>query len=117
MPRQYKAAERRRTERFEIRLTIDEAHELVTRSVTAGMSTSDFVRKSALGSDAYMIKASPDRAALIAGLDDLNTTGTVLGQIVRSGKYASSPEQTKLLTEALTNIKTLSDHLIKKLAS
>ncbi|THU41867.1 hypothetical protein FAM09_07140 [Niastella caeni] len=117
MPRQNKAADRRRSERFELRLTIDEAHELVTRSINANMTTSDFLRKSALGSDAYILKAPPDKAALITELNDLNKIGMVLGQIVRSGKYANVTEQTQLLTDALTNIKTLSGHLIKKLSS
>lgn len=117
MPRQNKAADRRRSERFELRLTIDEAHELVTRSINANMSTSDFLRKSALGPSAYMQKAPPDKAALIVELNDLNKIGIALGQIVRSGKYANSTDQAQLLTEALTNIKTLSGHLIKKLSS
>jgi hypothetical protein len=117
MPRNNKAADRRRTERFELRLTIDEAHTLITRSIAANMTTSDFIRKSALGANAYMQKAPPDRAALIAEMDELTKIGIVLGQIVRSGKYASVTEQTQLLTDALTNIKTLSGHLIKKLSS
>ena len=116
MPRQYKAADRRRTERFELRLTTEEAHTLVMRSVKARMSIADFVRRSALGPDAYMQKASPEQAALISGLNDLNRIGAALGHIVRSGKYASSPEQTQVLTQALADIKTLSAHLIKNLS-
>lgn len=116
MPRQYKAADKQRSERIEVRLTIDEAHEIITRAINAKVSLSDFLRKSALGSEAYMQKASPDKAALIAELENLNKTGATLGQIVRSGKYANSPEQTELLTQTLQNIKTLSSHLINKLA-
>jgi hypothetical protein len=117
MPRHNKAADRRRSERIEIRLTVDEAHELATRSIAANMTTSDFVRKSALGADAYMQKAPPDKAALIFELNDLNKIGMVLSQIARSGKYGSAIDQAQLLTDALTNIKTLSGHLIKKLSS
>lgn len=117
MPRQHKTADRRRCERFEIRLTIDEAHELVTRAINAGMSTSDFIRTSTLGTDAYIQTATPDRAALIGQLDELTKIGTALSQIVRSGKYANATDQAQLLTDTLTNIKTLSGHLIKKLSS
>ena len=117
MPRQNKAADRRRSERFEMRLTKEEAHMLVMRSIAANMTTSDFIRKSALGSDAYMQKAPPDKAALIVELNDLNKIGMVISQIVRSGKYADATDQTQLLTDALANIKTLSGHLIKKLSS
>jgi hypothetical protein len=117
MPRQNKAADRRRSERFEMRLTKEEAHLLVMRSIAANMTTSDFIRRSALGSDAYMVKAEPDRAALILQIDELNKIGMVISQIVRSGKYANATEQTQLMTDVLTNIKTLSGHLIKKLSS
>ena len=117
MGRHSKPAHCLRSERIELRLTKDEAHELFMRSIKAGVSTSDFIRKSALGSDAYMAKAEPSQAILIAQIDDLNKTGLVLGQIVRSGKYANSIEQTELLTQALLAIKTLSIHLIEKLSS
>jgi hypothetical protein len=116
MPRPHKAADLRRTERFEFRLTVDETHELVTRAINAGMSTSDFVRKSALGADAYMQKATPEQATMINAVTELTRIDNILSQIVRSGKYASSPEQVAFLTDTLLAVKTLSGHLIKTLS-
>jgi hypothetical protein len=117
MPRPHKADDLRRTERFELRLSINEAHELVTRALNAGISTADYIRKSTLGDHAYMQQATPDQAAMINTVTELTRIGNVLSQIVRSGKYASSPEQVELLTETLLAVKTLSGHLIKKLSS
>ncbi|OQP67244.1 hypothetical protein A3860_02470 [Niastella vici] len=117
MPRSYKAADKRRSQRFELRLTIEEAHEIVSRAISAGISVADFIRKSALGDSAYMQTAAPDKAALIMELNNLNKIGNVLDQIVSSGKFVNNPDQMELLTDTLTGIKNLSGHLIKKLSS
>lgn len=117
MPRHNKAADRRRGQRIEFRVSVDEAHELITRAINAGLSLSDFIRKSTLGDDAYMQQAPPDKAALITELNTLNTIGNVLIQIACTGTYANNPGQAELLTETLASIKTLSGHLIQKLST
>jgi hypothetical protein len=115
MGRQFKPSQFRRTERIELRLSKAEAHEVFTRSIKAGLSVSDFIRKSALGADAFMVRAEPERATLINQLNELHNIGQALGQLVRSGIYNTNPDKAALLAETLLEIKTLSAHLIKKL--
>jgi hypothetical protein len=114
MGRHVKPGQFRRTERIELRLTKDEAHELFTRSIKVGLSASDYIRKSALGA-ASMEKASPDRTTLISHLNELYKIGQILSQLVRSGLFNTNPDKAALLSETLQEIKALSSHLIKKI--
>ncbi|MBO9565730.1 MAG: hypothetical protein J7621_23340 [Niastella sp.] len=116
MARPNKAADKRRCERFELRLTINEAHELVTRAINAKMSISDYIRKSALGDHALEQQATPDHALMLQAVEELNRINTVLGQIVRSGRFTQDGQQLEQLAEALDTIKTLSGQLIKKIS-
>lgn len=115
MARPNKAADRRRSERFEVRLTIDEAHELVTRAINTGLSTSDYIRKMALGDHALEQQATPDRAALINAVSELDCIGQLLLRVIRSGRYADMISQMAALNATLDRIKTISGTLIKSL--
>jgi hypothetical protein len=115
MGRQLKPVHCRRSERIEIRLTKEESQKIFMRSIMANMTTSDYIRKLVLGTEAYMEKASPDQAMLIDHLNDLNKIGHTLYQISRSGIYGASPEKSALLSNTLQEIKTLSAELIKKI--
>lgn len=117
MGRQFKPLHCRRTERIELRLSKNEAHELFTRSINAGMSAAEYIRRSSLGPDTSTIKASTDHTTLISQLNDLYKLGQVLGQLVRSGIYNADPDKAALLSETLQEIKTLSALLIQKLSA
>lgn len=121
MVRPKKDFTQRRSSRVEVRLTIEEEQVLLDLSQERGMTLSDFLRSTALGVKPRILRANPERAALIRALAELGKIGSNVNQIARAmnrqlaaGHPVNLPES--VITHLLNNLKALSNHLIQKLS-
>lgn len=102
--------------RLEIRLTQDEQVNLFAKAAERGLSVSDYIRLTVLNSKPIAPKATPERAALIRGLMELQHIGNNLNQIARvlNADRLKNPAHfipSNVLNETAICLKSLSDHL------
>ncbi len=119
MARPNKGETEKRSIMLRLRLTAAEKKSLQAVADNAGLSISDFVRGKALSAQPLHRKATPERAALIKGLAGLGKIGSNINQIARvmnrlQNDAAPLPQQ--IIDDALTQIESLSQHLIKILS-
>ena len=105
-----------RTRRLHIRLTTEEKIKISGLAKEHGLKISDFVRVTIVRSQPIMPMAKPDRALFITTLGQLGKIGSNINQIAHQmhrqrvvGNGIHVPE--KLINDALSSVKTLSDHL------
>lgn len=119
MARPHKEEPAKRNIMLRLRLTAAEKKSLQAVADNAGLSISDFVRGKALASSPLHRKATPERAALIKGLAGLGKIGSNLNQIARSANRLQNdamPLPQQIIDDALAQIESLSQHLIKILS-
>lgn len=119
MARPHKEEPAKRTIMLRLRLTAAEKKTLQTASENVGLSISDFVRTKTIASQPLHRRATPERAALIKGLAGLGKMGSNLNQIARAANRLqndAAPLPHQLVDDALLQIETLTQHLIKILS-
>lgn len=118
MSRPPKQMDERRSVRMEIRLNISEEKSLQALAENAGLSLSDFIRKTSLGCKPRVQKANPDRAVFIRILGELGKVGSNINQIAKAlntdlAKGTNPSINHELVEYTLHATQTLSLHLIK----
>jgi Bacterial mobilisation protein (MobC) len=110
-----------RRQRLHIRMTGEEKNRLEDLAKEHGLTISDYVRVTITRSNAYMVKAKPEREIMIKILAELGKIGSNVNQIAYqlnrervTGNRHSVPDG--IIQQSLSGVKNLSDRLIALLS-